>query len=364
MTMHAHPMITPLLPLQPPAMVTQGYLTDAAAAYALIWTSTLGHLRMPQSAIEGRNNYQLGSHSISVRWLSTTDPVLSTQLKELDARRVAKSPLPLGSVVEVPAGDLVVESATPSFVSAPGCNTDASALIEWVDKLEVASTGRVAELLDELVTAGWARLECDQFRLTPLGQAQLEVLRNSSLSNIDGAMTAMWRDLTGAYLKHTVDLADFVSQSNQLFGVSVHVPIDAVEALVHGEHAAEEAYALRENAALKASSQPQFPAAMDPGRLLPADDPLWAQRDKLESDLTSNSAHRWLCLSVSEKVSIRMGALLSNLETHEERLRFCCSCVFDARSRWLIGLGPDAAPPSAPIALRSYVAWSHPNSDT
>ncbi len=364
MTIHAHPMITPLLPLQPPATITQAYPTDAAEAYALIWNNTLGHLRMPQSAVEGLNSYQLGNHSISIRWLSTTDPVLSAQLKELDARRVAKSPLPLGSVVEAPAGDLLVESAIPSFVPAQGCNTDATALIEWIDKLEVASAGRVADLLDELVIAGWARLEGDQFRLTSLGKTQLDVLHKSSLGKIDGTTTAMWRDLVGAYLTSTMDLADLVSRSNQLFGVSVRIPIDAVEAMVHGEHTAEEAYALRENSALKAGSQPQFPAEMDPGRLLPADDPLWAQRDKLESDLANNNAHRWLCLSASEKVSIRMGALLSNLKTDEERLRFCCSCIFDARPRWLIGLGPEAAPPSAPIALRSYVAWSHSNSDT
>lgn len=362
MTMHAHPMLTPLLPLQPPSTVTQGYPTDAAAAYTLIWNNTLGHLRVPQAAVEGFNSYQLGSQSIGVRWLSTTDPVLSTQLKELDTRRIAKSPVPLGSVVEVPAGDFVVESVTPFFVPAPGCNTDAAALIEWMDKLEVASTGRIAELLDELVIFGWATLEGDQYRLTPTGKTQLEVLRDSSLSNIDGATTAKWRDLTTAYLENSIGLADLVSRSNHLFAVSVSVPTDAVEALVHGEHTAEESYALRENAALKANFYLRFPAAMDPERLLPVGDPLWAQRDRLEAGLTMGRAHRWLCLSPSEKASIRMGALLTNLVTDEERQRFCSSCVFDVRSRWLIGLGPDAAPPSASIALRSYEAWANSKS--
>uniref|UniRef100_UPI000A06BB8D hypothetical protein n=1 Tax=Curvibacter delicatus TaxID=80879 RepID=UPI000A06BB8D len=254
-------------------------------------------------------------------------------------------------------------SPTPSYVSAPGCNTDAAALIAWIDKLEVASTGRIAEILDELVTAGWVTLDGDQFQLTPSGKSQMEVLRNSSLGKIDGITTAMWRDLTAAYLEKSIDLSDLVSRSNQLFGVSVNVPVDAVEALVHGEHTAEEAYALREKVALKASLDLQFPAAMDPERLLPIRDPLRTQRDQLESALTKDRAHRWLCLSASEKVSIRMGALLSDLVTEEERLKFCSSCVFDVRSRWLIGMGPNATPPSASTALRSYAAWTQSNSD-
>ena len=62
----------------------------------------------------------------------------------------------------------------------------------------------------------------------------------------------MWRCLTAEYLEKQIDLAELVSRSNQLFGISVSVPTATIEQLVQGDHTAEEAYALRENAALKA----------------------------------------------------------------------------------------------------------------
>lgn len=115
--MHAHPMLTPLLPLQPPSVVTQGYPSDAAAAaYTLIWKNTLSHLRGSQTAVEGSNLYQLGTLFLGVRWLSSSDPIASSQLRELDARRLSKSPVPLGAVTEVPAGDFLVKSVAPSFM--------------------------------------------------------------------------------------------------------------------------------------------------------------------------------------------------------------------------------------------------------
>ena len=56
-SMDAHPMLTPMLPLQSPVQIAAEYPVDAVAAYALIWNNTLGHLRGSQTASEVGNYY-------------------------------------------------------------------------------------------------------------------------------------------------------------------------------------------------------------------------------------------------------------------------------------------------------------------
>ena len=110
--------------------------------------------------------------------------------------------------------------------------------------------------------------------------------------------------------------------------------------------------------ALKADAGQHLPSGMDPQILLPADDPLRAERDHLEASLTQRRAHQWLCLSRAEKAAIRMGAILSTISSEGERKLFCASVVLDARARWRVGLGADSYRPSAVNALRSFAAWS------
>lgn len=70
--MHAHPMITPLLPLRSPAEIEATYPADAAMAYALIWANTLGHLKARNRSMSisaGMRPEKLPSDC--VRWLRT-----------------------------------------------------------------------------------------------------------------------------------------------------------------------------------------------------------------------------------------------------------------------------------------------------
>lgn len=357
-SMDAHPMLTPLLPLQRPATIAVQYSADAATAYTLIWNNTLGHLRGAKPANESVVTYRWGDLSIGVRALWSDDEVTQVLAPELDKLRVARQAIPVGARSDVSPGDFHVESLEPVFWPAEGRESDLPALIAWLDALQVASPGRQAEIIDQLQETGWLQLVGSQYRLTERGAAQIAKLDAAGLHRIEGAAMARWRLLMVSYASGDMPLEQLVSESNRLFGVAVRMPCQAIDELVTGEHTSEEVYALRDKAALKGSSGVSLPASMDPHLLLARDDPLRQDRDRLEGQLAAGRAHQWLCLSVHERAAIRMGALLSTMADEVERERFCASVVFDARQRWLIGLGAEASPPSETSAARSFAGWA------
>lgn len=357
-SMDAHPMLTPMLPLQSPVQVAAEYPADAAAAYALIWNNTLGHLRGSQTASEVGNTYQVGHFHVGVRALWSVDAIVQALAPELDGLRVAKQAVPVGVRQDLPSAEFQIEVVDACFVPSEGREADTAGLIRWMDALQVASPGRLGEIVGEIAAEAWIRLDGDQWRLTDGGQAQLSQVDQACLTRIDGLATARWRDLVSAYLSNGTTLEQLVDQSNLIFGTEISLPCDDINELVAGEHTSDEAYALRDQTALKADSGQHLPSGMDPQLLLPADDPLRAERDHLEAALTQGRAHQWLCLSRAERAAIRMGAILSTISNEGERKLFCASVVFDARARWRVGLGADSSPPSAVNALRSFAAWS------
>ena len=357
-SMDAHPMLTPLLPLQSPVQIAAEYPADAAAAYALLWNNTLGHLRGPQAASEVGNTYRMGPVHVGVRALWSDDEVVHALAPELDGLRVAKQAVPVGVRQDIPPGELHIESVDACFSPAGDREADTAALIRWMDALRVASPGRLGEIIDEIETAAWIQLDGDQWRLTDSGQAPLAQVDQAGLTRIDGLAMASWRHLASTYLSNGMTLEQLVNQSNLIFGTDISLPCEALTELVTGEHTSDDAYALRDQTALKVDAGQHLPSGMDPHLLLPAGDPLRAERDHLEALLTQGRAHQWLCLSHAEKAAIRMGAILSTISSEVERKLFCASVVFDARVRWRVGLGADSSPPSAAIAIRSFEAWS------
>lgn len=355
--MHAHPMLTPLLPLLSPEKVSEEYPADAAAAYRLIWDNTRGHLRTPLVVTENINSYQIDDTIIGLRLLTSSDASVTAILQELDDYRINKHPIPIGGTCEIGNGSLHVNSIETFFVPASDCDTDTAALLEWMDALQVVSTGRLGDIIGELEAARWVTLEGTQYRLTPEGLAQLRLLSDTGLGQITGVVIAKWKYLISSYFSNNLSLEELLSKTNSLFGTSVSIPFSAIENAVTGKHTAEEAYSLRDQVSLSSSSGAKFPAGMDPDRLLAADDPLRVERNRLESELSDERAHQWLCLSDSEKVLIRTGFVLSRYTDDMERQRFYESIQFDARMRWLVGLDAEAAAPSPKSALRAYSAW-------
>ncbi len=356
--MEAHPMLTPLLPLQRPAAIAARYSPDAATAYTLIWNNTLGHLGGVQPANECVVTYRWGDLSIGVRALWSDDEVTQALAPELDKRRVTKQTLPVGARSDVLSGDFHVESVEPVFQPQEGRESNLPALIEWLDALQIASPGRQAEIIDQLLDAGWLQLVDSQFRVTERGAAQLAKLDAAGLHRIEGAAMARWRLLMASYASGVMPLEQLVSASNRLLGLAVRMPCQAIDDMVAGAHTSEEAYALRDKAALKGFSGVSLPASMDPHLLLAHDDQLRLERDRLEGKLAAGREHQWLCLSIHERASIRMGAVLSTISDEAERERFCTAVVFDARQRWLIGVGAEASPPSVASAARSFSGWA------
>lgn len=356
---HAHPMLTPLLPLRSPEAVGKEYPPDTAAVYNLIWDNTLGHLRSPQKVTEGIHCYISDKVTVGLRWLAADDNSVTALLPELDSYRVTKHRIPAGGFSEIGTGDLHIESVEPSFEPAPGCDTDTAALLLWLDTLQIVSPGRLGTILDELVSAGWIEMVGTQYRLTTEGGMQLHLQSDAGLGRISGVTSARWRELISSYFATTMSLEELLAESNRIFDTDVSILVSAIDDIVTGEHTAKEAYALRDNVALKESSAVSFPTGMDPERLLPMDDPLRTQRNQLESRLSEGRAHQWLCLSNMEKASIRMGAILSQQYKEDaERQQFCASVKFDVRARWMVGIGADASTPSHETAQRAYEAWA------
>lgn len=355
--MHAHPMLTPLLPLCSPDKVDQEYPTDAAVAYRLIWDNTLGHIRTPLAVTEHINYYATGESMIALRSLASPDESVTPLLPELDGYRLNKAPIPAGALGEIGDGNLIVDSIEPSFVPAPDCDTDIAAMLQWLDTLQVVSTGRLGDILGELESAGWIAMDGTQYRLTSEGITQLRLQSAAGFGQISGVATAKWKYLISSYFSNDLKLEELLSKTNLIFGTSVSIPLSAIENAVTGEHTAEEAYALRNQVSLSASSGAKFPVGMDPDRLLAADDPLRAKRDRLEAKLSDGRIHRWLCLSNSEKSSIRMGSFLAQYADDIERQQFYDYVQFDVRARWLVGLDAETPPPPQKTALRAYTAW-------
>lgn len=356
--MHAHPMLTPLLPLRSPEEIAKEYPSDAAAAYNLIWDNTLGHLRNPSEVTENINLYRTGEVLIGLRALTSSDSSISAILPELDDYRINKHAIPAGGFGDIGNENFHIDSIEPSFAPAPKCDTDTAALLQWLDELQVISTGRLGDILSELELAGWIVMEGTQYRLTSAGVSQLRLQGDSGFGQISGVTIARWKYLVSTYFSSQLNLEELLSKTNLIFGTSVSIPLSAIENAVNGEHTAEEAYALRDKVSLNASSGARFPAGMDPERLLAADAPLRVKRDRLESQLSNGRAHQWLCLSNAEKVSIRTGAVLLQYADDIERQMFYESVQFDARSRWLVGLDAEASPPSQKTAQRAYAAWT------
>lgn len=355
--MHAHPMITPLLPLRSPAEIEATYPADAAMAYALIWANTLGHLKNPQQVDEHVCRYAAGKTVIGLRALSTDDKVMEPMLPELDERRIDPSPLPVGALFPPGESAMKVQSADIEFSPPPGRGRDAASLINWLSALRVVSPGRLGSLLEELETSGWIRLDGDQYILTGDGEVQLQRLGEAEKFRVDGLTIARWRTAFDDYCGGSRELQNLLADSNRLFGCSLKVPIDELETMITGTHTAEEAYALRDKTALAASRTVNFPSGMNPEILIAEDDPLREKRNAREDELSAGRTHTWLCLSTAERMAIRLGAELASCTTESERQSLMDEVLFDVRPRWLIGLGADSSPSSSENALRAYSAW-------
>lgn len=355
--MHAHPMITPLLPLRSPAEIEADYPANAAMAYALIWANTLGHLKNPQQIDEHFCRYAAGKTAIGLRALATDDKVMGPVLPELDERRIDPQPLPVGAVFAPGESALKIQSANIEFSPPPGRGTDTASLIDWLNALRVVSPGRLGRILEELESAGWIRLDGDQYRLTDDGDVQLQHLDQTGKFRVDGLTIARWRMTFDDHGNGNRELQDLLDDSNRLFGCSLKMPIGALEAMITGTHTAEEAYALRDKTVLALSRAVSFPAGMNPEILIAEDDPLREKRNAREMELSAGRAHTWLCLSAKERMTIRLGAELASLPKENECQSFMKAVLFDVRPRWLISLGVESSPPSHESAVRAYNAW-------
>jgi DNA-binding PadR family transcriptional regulator len=356
--MHAHPMITPLLPFRSPAEIEATYPADAAMAYAVIWANMLGHLKSPQQVDEYVCRYAVGGTMIGLRALSTNDKVMEPLLPELDALRIDPSPLSVGAVFAPGESAMKIRSAGIEFCPPPGRGADTASLINWLNALRVVSPGRLGSILEELESAGWIQLDGDQYRLTEDGESQLQRLKKSGKFCVDGLTIARWRIAFDDYYGGNRELRDLLEDSNRLFGSSIKIPIDELETMITGTHTVEEAYAQRDKTALTASRAVTFPSGMNPEILIAEDDPLREKRNKREEELLEGRTHTWLCLSAKERMMIRFGAELASCTTENESQCFMNDVLFDVRPRWLIGLGAEASPPSREDAARAYSAWN------
>lgn len=355
--MHAHPMITPLLPLRLPEQIESEYPSDSARAYTLIWANTLAHLKSPQTAEECICCYQAGTQILGVRALSTSDKLIEAVLPELDECRIDATPFPVGGLAVPNVGAMAIQSVEVEFVPRSDRGTDVAALIEWANALRIVSSGRLGSIIEELDAAGWIARDGLQYRLTQAGKSQLNAVDSLSGIQVDGLAIARWRSLFDEYPSNGDGLEALLSGCNKIFGTSLTVPLGELKNLVTGTYSAEDAYALRDKEALKASFSVKFPSGMDPERLIASDDPLREKRNCLEDRLSSGRAHIWLCLSAAERTAIRLGAELAELPTDEERQKFMESVLFDVRFRWLIGLSAELSSPSKDGAMRAYLAW-------
>lgn len=200
------------------------------------------------------------------------------------------------------------------------------------------------------------QLDGDQYKLTPDGESQLQSVGNSKLL-VDGIAIARWRLANERYISGKSTMADLLEDSNRLFGSKIDLPLGEIEARITGAHTAEEAYALRDEAALTASQRIDFPVGMNPEALLSETDTLRERRHELEATLCAGREHIWLCLSARERTAIRIGAELAGLATEAAQNKFVSSLTFDVRTRWLVGLSPEVAPPSVDAAIQAYTAW-------
>lgn len=357
--MHAHPMITPLLPLQSPEQIDKEYPSDAAMAYHLIWDNMLAHIRSPHQVREDIHLYQIANIAIGLRTLTSDSPDFVPLLMELDSYRINAPAFPVGALECIESESLNIHSIDPVFVPISGRETDVKALITWLDTLRVTSQGRLGSILDELEDRKWIKLDGTQYKLTSAGEDQLHNLNQATDLRLSGMSTFRWRAAFEAYSSNNIGLDEFLAESNQIFGTSLDMPIQELEGMVTGSHSAEEAYALRENLALHATSSARFPIGMDPDRLLSQDNPFRAMRDNLEDSLSKDRTHDWLCLSESERVAIRLGAEIFKLSDVSAVEQYLESVLFDVRLRWVIGLGADSLPPSIDTATRAYTAWTN-----
>lgn len=355
--MSAHPMITPLPPLRSPEEIAATYPPESAAVYRLIWDNMLAHVRSPYQAREGIHHYQSGDTAIGLRTLETSSCDFDPQLLiELDGYRTDSPKLQVGALEALDEAPLKILSVEPLFVPNHGRETDVGALVDWLNSLRVTSQGRLGSILGELEKHDWIELEGTQYRLTPAGSEQLQKLTKIS-ARLDGVAMAKWRISFESYLSDGLGLEDLLIESNKAFGTSIEIPIDELEQKITGYHSAADAYALRDNQALKDTDSVYFPAGMDPERFLPKNSPLRIKRDALEKGLTEDRAHAWLCLSQAERIAIRCGAAITSFPDNNAVKQFLEDLRFDVRLRWLIGIGSDANPPTEEAALRSYNAW-------
>jgi len=357
--MHAHPMITPLLPLRPPEQIDKEYPPDAAMAYRLIWDNMLAHIRSPHQVVESIHLYQIANISIGLRTLTSDSPDTGPLLMELDSYRTNAPAFPAGAIENIESESLNIHFIDPVFVPVSGRETDVKALIDWLDALRITSQGRLGSILDELEDRKWIKLEGTQYRLTSAGEGQLHNLKQVNNLRLSGISISRWRAAFDAYSSNNLGLDEFLAESNRIFGTSLDMPIRELEEMVKGSHSTEEAYVLRENLALHASSSARFPIGMDPDRFLSQDNPFRAMRDSLEESLSKDRIHDWLCLSESERIAIRLGAEVIKLSDEGAVKQFFESVQFDVRLRWLIGLGADSVPPSVETAVCAYKAWAN-----
>ena len=132
--------------------------------------------------------------------------VVQALAPQLDGLRVAKQAVPVGVRQDLPSAEFQIEVVDACFVHSKGRDADTAGLIRWMDALQVASLGRLGEIVGEIAAVAWIQLDGDQWRLTDGGQAQLSQVDQAGLTRIDGLATTRWRDLVSAYLSNGTTL--------------------------------------------------------------------------------------------------------------------------------------------------------------
>lgn len=350
--MSAHPMITPLTAVSPHA-VAADYPSDAAALYQMLWDTTLAHVKGPSTVLRTRLVFGTRAHPVALDWIQAET---GGWLDVLPAatHRAASLPVNLG----VPANAVPLRDSNYSIVpvESPGLGRGVDAFLQWLDELQVVSPGRLGSIIDEMIQAGWVSEEQGALVVTESGNAQVRGAEIAGFEMITGHTLARWRLACDGYADESHSLDELVAQTYQLLGVDVSAAAAELDLLISHGHSANEAYALRDQEAIRPSVSASFPRAMDPETLLRSDDPLRRRRMDMESELAAGLEQRWRSLSGSERSAIRLGHLASELSV-EASHRLAEDLHFDTRLRWLVGLGSEAIPPELETSLQSFNSW-------
>lgn len=347
-------MITPLGGVSLERVIEE-YPEDAVAVYRIILDNTVAHLKSAPEVREERMVFAAGSRHVAVGWVT---PLQRGWIGSVPNNDTCHSPLlPIGS--DMPLPSLPLEDCSFRVVQGQDSRRDlpaVDALLQWLDTLLVASPGRIAELLEESVDAGWLSVQEGSVYVTSEGQMELKAADTTGYSRVNGMTTALWRTCCDEYIVGELSLQELVDTSRELWGIQTPVSVNALETLVADGHSSADAYALRDRMVLKRAATDEYPPNMNPQFLLSQEDPLRADRENLEMRLSTGYEQVWSSLSARERAAIRMGALAESM--HQDDLEGWVENVrFDVRWRWMVGLSMDDRIPDLATAVGSYHAW-------